>query len=69
MAFILGKLGLKIPSLVNKDMSLITTFFDGMSIEGPETQLSLRVSLNKEKYSGVFHWLTLKKDYVTVELS
>ena len=40
-----------------------------MSIEGPETQLSLRVSLNKEKYSGVFHWLTLKKDYVTVELS
>jgi len=40
-----GKLGLKIPSLVNKDMSLITTFFDGMSIEGPETQLSLREAL------------------------
>jgi len=40
-----GKLGLKIPSLVNKDMSLITTFFDGMSIEGPDTQLSLKEAL------------------------
>ena len=40
-----GKLGLKIPTLVNKDMSLLTTFFDGMSIEGPDTQLSLREAL------------------------
>jgi len=40
-----GKLGLKIPALVNKDMSLLTTFFDGMSIEGPDTQLSLREAL------------------------
>ena len=38
-----GKLGLKIPALVNKDMKLITMFFDGLSTEGPDTQLSLKV--------------------------
>ena len=42
--YCLGKLGLKIPSLVNKDMTMITKFFDGMSTEDSDTQLSLRVS-------------------------
>ena len=40
-----GKLGLKIPALVNKDMKLITMFFDGLSTEGPDTQLSLKVCM------------------------
>ena len=48
-----GKLGLKIPALVNKDMKLITMFFDGLSIEGPETQLSLKVTFQDRKLSAV----------------
>ena len=44
-----GKLGLKIPALVNKDMKLITMFFDGLSTEGPDTQLSLKVCMLARK--------------------
>ena len=39
----IGKLGLKLPSLVNKDVSMIQTFFDAMSTEDKDTQMSVQV--------------------------
>ena len=39
----IGKLGLKLPSLVNKDVTMIQTFFDAMSTEDKDTQMSVQV--------------------------
>jgi hypothetical protein len=39
-----GKLGRRLPRLVNADISVMQTFFDAMSKEDKETQLSLQVS-------------------------
>lgn len=41
----IGKLGLKLPSLVNKDVSMIQTFFDAMSTEDSDTQMSVQEAL------------------------
>ena len=41
----IGKLGLKLPSLVNKDVSMIQTFFDAMSTEDADTQMSVQEAL------------------------
>ena len=41
----IGKLGLKLPSLVNKDVSMIQTFFDAMSTEDRDTQMSVQEAL------------------------
>jgi len=41
----IGKLGLKLPNLVNKDVSMIQTFFDAMSTEDKDTQLSVQEAL------------------------
>lgn len=40
----IGKLGRKMPKLVNSDISIMQTFFTAMSREDTETQLSLQVS-------------------------
>ena len=37
--------GLKLPSLVNKDVSMIQTFFDAMSTEDSDTQMSVQEAL------------------------
>ena len=42
----IGKLGLKVPSLVNKDISMIQTFFEAMSTEDKERQISVQESLS-----------------------
>jgi hypothetical protein len=39
----IGKLGRRLPKLVNSDISTMQTFFDAMSREDKETQLSLQV--------------------------
>ena len=39
----IGKLGRRLPKLVNSDISVMQTFFDAMSKEDKETQLSLQV--------------------------
>ena len=39
----IGKLGRRLPRLVNADISIMQTFFDAMSKEDKETQLSLQV--------------------------
>ena len=39
----IGKLGRKLPKLVNSDISTMQTFFEAMSKEDKETQLSLQV--------------------------
>jgi len=41
----IGKLGLKLPTLVNKDVSMIQTFFEAMSGEDRETQMSVQEAL------------------------
>ena len=41
----IGKLGLKLPSLVNKDVSMIQTFFEAMSTEDSDTQMSVQEAL------------------------
>jgi len=41
----IGKLGLKLPALVNKDVSMIQTFFDAMSTEDSDTQMSVQEAL------------------------
>ena len=41
----IGKLGLKLPALVNKDVSMIQTFFDAMSSEDTDTQMSVQEAL------------------------
>ena len=41
----IGKLGLKLPALVNKDVSMIQTFFDAMSSEDADTQMSVQEAL------------------------
>ena len=42
----IGKLGAKIPSLVNKDMNVVQTFFEAMSKEDKETQMSVQEALS-----------------------
>ena len=42
----IGKLGLKMPQLVNKDISIIQTFFEAMSTEDKETQMSVQEALS-----------------------
>ena len=42
----IGKLGLKVPSLVNKDISMLQTFFEAMSTEDKERQISVQESLS-----------------------
>ena len=42
----IGKLGLKMPQLVNKDITIIQTFFEAMSTEDRETQLSVQEALS-----------------------
>ena len=39
----IGKLGRRLPKLVNSDISVMQTFFDAMSKEDKETKLSLQV--------------------------
>jgi hypothetical protein len=39
----IGKLGRRMPKLVNSDISVMQTFFEAMSQEDKETQLSLQV--------------------------
>merc|ERR1719483_652930 len=39
------KAGLKLPALVNKDVSMIQTFFDAMSTEDSDTQMSVQEAL------------------------
>ncbi len=39
----IGKLGRRLPRLVNSDISVMQTFFEAMSQEDKETQLSLQV--------------------------
>ena len=42
----IGKLGLKMPQLVNKDITILTTFFEAMSTEDKETQMSVQEALS-----------------------
>jgi proteasome component ECM29 len=42
----IGKLGLKVPQLVNKDVTMIQTFFEAMSREDKETQLSVQEAMS-----------------------
>ena len=42
----IGKLGLKMPQLVNKDITIIQTFFEAMSSEDKETQMSVHEALS-----------------------
>lgn len=42
----IGKLGLKLPQLVNQDLTIIQTFFEAMSTEDKETQLSVQEALS-----------------------
>ena len=42
----IGKLGLKMPQLVNKDITIIQTFFEAMSTEDKETQMSVQEALS-----------------------
>lgn len=42
----IGKLGLKMPQLVNKDITIIQTFFEAMSMEDKETQMSVQEALS-----------------------
>ena len=42
----IGKLGLKMPQLVNKDITIIQTFFEAMSNEDKETQMSVQEALS-----------------------
>ena len=42
----IGKLGLKAPSLVNKDIGMIQTFFEAMTNEDKERQISVQESLS-----------------------
>eukprot|EP00095_Tigriopus_kingsejongensis_P007808 maker-scaffold204_size260821-snap-gene-1.36 protein:Tk07808 transcript:maker-scaffold204_size260821-snap-gene-1.36-mRNA-1 annotation:"proteasome-associated protein ecm29-like protein" len=41
----IGKLGLKVPQLVNKDASMIQTFFEAISKEDAETQMSVQEAM------------------------
>ena len=41
----IGKLGLKVPELVNKDTSMLQTFFAAMSGEDRDTQLSVQEAM------------------------
>ncbi|KAK7866865.1 hypothetical protein R5R35_006031 [Gryllus longicercus] len=40
-----GKLGHRVPSLVNKDLALLQTFFEALSQEEPDTRMSVREAL------------------------
>ena len=42
----IGKLGLKVPELVNKDISMIQTFFEAITTEDKDTQLSVREAMS-----------------------
>ncbi len=42
----IGKLGLRIPALVNKDSEMLRAFFEAMSTEDPETQLSVQEAMS-----------------------
>jgi proteasome component ECM29 len=42
----IGKLGLKVPHLVNKDVSVIQTFFEAISREDKDTQLSVQEAMS-----------------------
>ena len=42
----IGKLGLKMPQLVNKDITILQTFFEAMSTEDKETQMSVQEALS-----------------------
>ncbi|TRY72263.1 hypothetical protein TCAL_11939 [Tigriopus californicus] len=41
----IGKLGLKVPQLVNKDATMIQTFFEAISKEDKETQMSVQEAM------------------------
>jgi len=42
----IGKLGAKVPALINKDMTVVQTFFEAMSTEDKETQISVQEALS-----------------------
>ena len=42
----IGKLGLKVPELVNKDVTMIQTFFEAISNEDKDTQLSVQEAMS-----------------------
>ncbi len=42
----IGKLGLKVPQLVNKDVTVLQTFFDAISREDKDTQLSVQEAMS-----------------------
>ena len=47
----IGKLGSKVPSLINNDMSVIATFFAALSSEDKETQMSVQEALSLMAHS------------------
>lgn len=42
----IGKLGLKVPEIVNKDVTMIQTFFEAISTEDKDTQLSVQEAMS-----------------------